>query len=36
MEEETFYKEGLSTTLRPKSKSAIKSSDKLESFLTQL
>ena len=36
MEEDKFDEEGLSTNLRPKSKSAMKGSDQLESFLTQL
>ena len=35
-EEEKFDDEGLNTNLRPKSKSAIKSSEKLETFLTQV
>ena len=36
MEEEIFDEEGLSTNSRPKSKIAMKGSDQLESFLTQL
>ena len=36
MEGNTFDKEGLSTNLRPKLKSAKKCSEQLESFLTQL
>ena len=37
MEEEgKFDEEGLNTKLRPKSKSAMKGSDQLESFLTQV
>ena len=36
MEEETFYEEGLSTNLIPKSKIAMKGSQELESFLTQV
>lgn len=37
MEEEEIYdEEGLNTKLRPKSKSAMKGSDQLESFLTQV
>ena len=36
MEEDKFDEEGLNTTLRPKSKSAMKGSDQLEFFLTQV
>ena len=36
MEEDKFDEEGLSTNLRPKSKSAMKGSNQLESFLTQV
>ena len=35
-EEEQFNKEGLNTNLRPQSKSAMKGSEQLESFLTQI
>ena len=35
MEEDKCDKEGLSTNLRPKYKSAMKGSDQLESFITQ-
>ena len=35
-EEEIFDEEGLNTKLRPKSKSAMKGSEQLESFLTQV
>ena len=36
MEGNTFDKEGLSTNLGPTSKSAMKCSEQLESFLTQI
>ena len=36
MEKDNFDKKGISNNLRPKSKSAMKGSDKLESFLTQV
>ena len=36
VEEDKFNKEGLSTNVGPKSKSAMKGSDQLESFLTQV
>ena len=35
-EEDNFYEEGLSTNMRPKSNSAMKVSDQLEKFLTQV
>ena len=35
-EEEKFDEKGLNTKLRPKSKSSMKGSEKLESFLTQV
>ena len=35
-EEEKYYEEGLNTKLRSKSKSAMKGSEQLESFLTQV
>ena len=35
-EEERFDEEGLNTKLRPKYKSAMKGSEQLESFLTQV
>ena len=35
-EEEKFDEEGLNTKLRPKYKSAMKGSEQLESFLTQV
>ena len=35
-EEENFYEEGLNTKLIPKPKSAMKGSEKLENFLTQV
>ena len=36
MEEDTFYEEGISTNLIPKYKIAMKGSDQLEIFLTQV
>ena len=36
MEKDNFDKKGISNNLRPKSKSSMKGSDKLESFLTQV
>ena len=35
-EDENFDKEGLNNNLRPKSKSAMKGSEELENFLTQV
>ena len=35
-EEDKFYEAGFSTNLKPKSKSAMKGSDQVEHFLTQV